>query len=44
MDQYEARGQAQTALFTYTNGFYNPRRRHSYMGSISPVKFERMAG
>jgi putative transposase len=43
-EQYETRQQAQNALFSYINGFYNPRRRHSFLGSISPVKFERMAG
>ena len=42
-EQYETREQAQNALFHYINGFYNPRRRHSYLGSISPVKYESMA-
>ena len=41
-EQYETRKQAQNALFHYINGFYNPRRRHSYLGSISPVKYESM--
>jgi len=43
-DQYETREQTQNALFQYINGFYNPRRRHSYLGSISPVKYESLAG
>ena len=43
-EQYETREQAQNTLFHYINGFYNPRRRHSYLGSISPVKYERLAG
>ena len=42
-EQYETREQAQNDLFGYINGFYNPRRRHSYLGSISPVKYERIA-
>jgi len=42
-EQYETREQAQNALFHYINGFYNSRRRHSYLGSISPVKYESMA-
>ena len=42
-EKYETREQAQNALFHYINGFYNPRRRHSYLGNISPVKFESMA-
>ena len=42
-EHYETREQAQNALFHYINGFYNPRRRHSYLGSITPVKCESMA-
>ena len=37
---YETRAQAQNDLFSYINGFYNPRRRHSYLGNISPMKYE----
>ncbi len=43
-NRYETRAQAQNDLFGYINGFYNPRRRHSYLGNISPVKYESMAG
>ena len=42
-EKYETRQQAQNALFHYINGFYNPRRRHSYLGNISPVKYESIA-
>jgi transposase InsO family protein len=42
-EQYETREQAQNTLFRYINGFYNPRRRHSYLVSISPGKFASMA-
>ena len=42
-EKYEIRKQAQNALFHYINGFYNPRRRHSYLGNISPMKYESMA-
>ena len=28
--------QAETAIFQYINGFYNARRRYSYLGGISP--------
>ena len=33
--------QAETAIFEYVNGFYNPRRRDSALGWKSPVAFER---
>ena len=38
---WEARRQAETAIFQYINGFYNPRRRHSTLGGKSPLAFER---
>jgi transposase InsO family protein len=38
---WPTRRQAETAIFQYINGFYNPRRRHSYLGGISPLAFER---
>lgn len=34
------RRQATAAIFQYINGFYNPRRRHSYLDGISPLAFE----
>ncbi|KPH88033.1 integrase [Komagataeibacter intermedius AF2] len=37
---WPTRRQATTAIFQYINGFYNPRRRHSYLGGISPLAFE----
>jgi transposase InsO family protein len=30
-------------IFQYINGFYNTRRRHSYLGSLSPLAFEAKA-
>ena len=35
--------QAKDAIFQYINGFYNPRRRHSSLGSKSPLALERKA-
>jgi putative transposase len=34
------RQQAELAVFDYIETFYNPRRRHSSLGQISPVAFE----
>ena len=35
-----ARRQAKKAIGRYIDGFYNPTRRHSALGYISPIKFE----
>ena len=32
--------QAEAANFQYINGLYNARRRHSYLGGISPLAFK----
>jgi putative transposase len=37
---YANRDQARADLFDYIERFYNPRRRHSSLGYLSPVKFE----
>lgn len=29
------------AVFDYLEGWYNPHRRHSALGYLSPVEFER---
>lgn len=34
------RRQAKAAIFQYINGYYGSRRRHSYLGGISPLAFE----
>jgi putative transposase len=38
--KWPTRRQAEAAIFQYINGFYNTRRRHSYLGGISPLAFE----
>ena len=35
------RAEARDALARYIDGFYNPRRRHSALGFVSPAQFER---
>jgi Integrase core domain len=35
------RAAARTAVFGYIEGWYNPRRRHSTLGYLSPAEFER---
>jgi putative transposase len=32
--------EAALAVFGFIEGFYNPRRRHTSIGNISPVAFE----
>jgi putative transposase len=39
---FQTRDEARLAVFTYVEGFYNPRRRHSTLGQRSPDRFEEM--
>jgi putative transposase len=38
---FQSTSEARTALFSYIEGWYKPRRRHSSLGYLSPVNFER---
>jgi transposase InsO family protein len=38
---YQTRQEAKTDIFGYIEGFYNPVRRHSSLGYLSPLEFER---
>ena len=40
-EDYRTRDEAKQSLFEYIEIFYNRRRRHSYLGYVSPVEFER---
>jgi putative transposase len=40
---YRTRNQARADVFDYIERFYNPQRRHSTIGYISPMEFERLA-
>jgi len=39
---YQSRQQAKTSIFSYIEDFYNPKRRHSSLGYLSPDDFERL--
>jgi putative transposase len=38
--RYRTREEARADLFDYIEVFYNRKRRHGYVGNISPVEFE----
>ena len=40
---FRTRAEAMRALFDFIEGWYNPRRRHSALGYLSPNDFERAA-
>jgi len=39
--RYQTRDEARADVFDYIERFYNPRRRHSTLGQVSPDQFER---
>ena len=41
---YRTRDQAKADVFDYIKCFYNPKRRPSTIGYLSPVEFEMQAG
>ena len=41
--RWRTHAEARMAVFDYIECFYNPRRRHSAIGYLSPVQFERSA-
>ncbi len=41
---YHTRAQAKADVFDYIERFYNPKRRHSTLGYLSPMEFEMKAG
>jgi putative transposase len=38
---YRSREQARADVFDYIERFYNPTRRHSTLGYVSPIEFEK---
>src|SRR6478672_4779860 len=41
---YQTRDDAKADVFDYIERFYNPKRRHSTIGYLSPMEFERQVG
>jgi transposase InsO family protein len=39
-EHYETRAQARASIFEYIEAFYNPTRRHSSLGYLSPLDYE----
>lgn len=37
---YSTRAEAKTEIFNFIEMFYNPKKRHSHTGGVSPAKFE----
>jgi transposase InsO family protein len=42
-ERYQTRSEARQSIFDYIEVFYNRQRRHSALGSVSPVAFEAAA-
>ena len=38
--RFKTQAEARMAVFEFIEGFYNPRRRHSSLGYLSPIAFE----
>ena len=39
--RFKDRREAELAIFRFIEGWYNPRRRHTSIGNVSPMQFER---
>jgi transposase InsO family protein len=39
-EDYQTRAQARASIFEYIETFYNPKRRHSSLGFVSPAEYE----
>jgi putative transposase len=40
-NRFKTPAEARSAVFAFIEGFYNPRRRHSALGYLSPIDYER---
>jgi putative transposase len=41
-NRFKTKNEARFEVFRYIEGFYNPLRRHSSIGYMSPADYERM--
>ena len=39
--RFRSRSEARIAVFQFIEGFYNPSRRHSALGYLSPIEYKR---
>jgi transposase InsO family protein len=39
-EDYQTKAEARGSIFEYIEAFYNPKRRHSYLGYVSPAEYE----
>jgi putative transposase len=39
--RFATKAEARIAVFEFIEGWYNPMRRHSSLGRLSPIEFER---
>lgn len=39
--RFHTQAEAKRAVFQFIEGWYNPRRRHSALGYLSPIEYER---
>ena len=40
--RFKTQVEARMAVFDFIEGWYNPRRRHSALGYVSPIEYERV--
>jgi putative transposase len=40
-EDYQTRAEARASIFEYIETFYNPKRRHSSLGYVSPTEYEK---
>ena len=38
--RFKTQAEAESAVFDFIEGWYNPQRRHSSLGYLSPVNYE----